>query len=151
MQNWHRAKQQEKGRDSVLDGLPAVLPALMHAQKTQRRAASVGFSGPDREWAFADVEEELAEVRDDPSEHEVGDLLFAAVQVARMLKVDAEQALRGATDRFSSRFRHVEQAAEEAGLALDEQSQEQLGKLWQQAKLTEMARGLDDGEASHHR
>ena len=151
MQNWHRAKQQEKGRDSVLDGLPAVLPALMHAQKTQRRAASVGFSGPDREWAFADVEEELAEVRDDPSEHEVGDLLFAAVQVARMLKVDAEQALRGATDRFSSRFRHVEQAAEEAGLALDEQSQEQLGKLWQQAKLAEMARGLDDGEASHHR
>ena len=123
----------------------------MHALKTQRRAASVGFSGPDLGWAFDDVEEELAEVRDDPSEHEVGDLIFAAVQVARMLKVDAEQALRGATDRFASRFRHVEKVASDAGLALDEQSQEQLGELWQQAKLAESARGLDDGPDHHHR
>ena len=151
IENWDRAKQHEKGRESALDGIPTALPALMHALKTQRRAASVGFSGPDLGWAFDDVEEELAEVRDDPSEHEVGDLIFAAVQVARMLKVDAEQALRGATDRFASRFRHVEKVASDAGLALDEQSQEQLGELWQQAKLAESARGLDDGSDHHHR
>ena len=143
--NWDHAKQAEKGRDSALDGIPGALPALMHALKTQKRAASVGFSGPDLDWAFGDVEDELAEVREDPSEHEVGDLLFAAVQVARMLNVDAEQALRGATDRFASRFRHVEQAAKSADLELARQSQETLLQLWQQAKEAE--RALSPGDS----
>lgn len=145
--NWEQAKQQEKGRDSALDGIPRAIPALMEAQKTQRRAASAGFGGPDLEWAFSDVEDELAEVRDDPSEHEVGDLIFAAVQVARMLDVDAEQALRGATKRFASRFRHVEQAAREGNIVLSEQSHEQLSQLWKQAKLAEFASTQPDSEA----
>ena len=143
--NWEQSKQQEKGRDSALDGIPVALPALVEALKTQRRAASVGFSGPDLEWAFADVDEELAEVREDPSEHEVGDLLFAAVQVARMLEVDAEQALRGATDRFASRFRHVEFLAKTDDLDLAQQPQEALHKLWQQAKIAEKGPTFGDG------
>ena len=142
--NWESSKREAKGRESVLDGIPIAIPALVHALKTQRRAASVGFSGPDLEWAFSDVDDELAEVREDPSEHEVGDLLFAAVQVARMLEVDAEQALRGATNRFSTRFRHVENLATEAGLDLATQSQKQLHQLWQQAKVAERARDFDD-------
>ena len=142
---WDQAKQQEKGRASALDGIPVVLPALVHALKTQRRAASVGFSGPDLEWAFADVDEELAEVRADPSEHEVGDLLFASVQVARMLNVDAELALRSATERFSTRFRHVEDAASKAGIELAQQPHGTLVELWQQAKSIEATLANDDG------
>ncbi len=142
--NWEQAKQAEKGRESALDGIPTALPALVQALKTQRRAASVGFSGPDLAWAFADVEEELAEVREDPSEHEVGDLLFASVQVARMLGVDAEQALRGATERFASRFRHVEIAAKQADLDLAQQPHETLLELWQQAKATESSPTFGD-------
>jgi len=151
MANWDRDKQAEKGRESALDGIPLAIPALMQALKTQRRAASAGFGGPDLEWAFADVESELAEVREDPSEHEVGDLLFAGVQVARMLDVDAEQALRGATQRFSTRFRHVERAAVSQGLELAKQPHEELVKLWQQAKLAESPSDYVDGSAHHHR
>ena len=143
--NWEQAKQQEKSRDSVLDGIPAALPALVEALKTQKRAASTGFSGPDLEWAFRDVEDELAEVREDPSEHEVGDLIFAAVQVARMLNVDAEQALRGATGRFTSQFRHVEKGAKAADLDLAQQPQETLLELWQQAKNAEKTLTSGDG------
>ena len=142
--NWESSKQQEKGRESALDGIPAAIPALVQALKVQRRASAAGFGGPDLDWAYADVEEELAEVREDPTEHEVGDLLFAAVQVARMLDVDAEQALRGATDRFSSRFRHVEKAAAATGIVLAEQSHKQLHTLWQQAKDAEKASDFDD-------
>ncbi len=143
--SWERAKQQAKGRESALDGIPAALPALMGAFKTQRRAASAGFGGPDLAWALADVDGELAELRADPSEEELGDLLFASVQVARMLDVDPEQALRGATGRFAWRFRHVESTARQDGTVLGEQTLEQLQQLWQHAKLAEKA--MIDGRA----
>lgn len=132
--NWEASKQVAKSRASAMDGIPSTLPSLMMAFKTQKRAASAGFGGPDLEWAFGDVEEELAEAKDDPSVHEVGDLLFAVVQVARMLEIDPEQALREATARFSTRFRHVEIQAKSEGLDLAHQPLEQLTELWQQAK-----------------
>ncbi len=132
--DWELAKQAEKGRDSLLDGIPASLPALLKALKVQRRAAATGFSGRDLEWALADVREELAEVTADPTEHEVGDLLYAAVQVARMLEVDPEHALDRATQRFSDRFREVERLAAERGINLADQSQAELGGLWSEAK-----------------
>ena len=84
LSNWEAIKRDEKGRNSAMDGIPSALPALLLALKVQKRAAGVGFDwegGP--EIAYADVADELAEVKEDPSEHEVGDLLFAAVQVAR--------------------------------------------------------------------
>lgn len=137
--SWETAKQEAKGRESALDGIPATLPALMGAFKTQRRAATAGFGGPDLAWALADVDDELAELREDPSEDELGDLLFAAVQVARMLDVDPEQALRGATSRFAWRFRHVETTARDGGITLADQPLEQLQQLWQQAKVAEKA------------
>ncbi len=132
--NWELAKKVEKQRDSVLDGIPSALPALVHALKNQKRAASTGFSGPDLNWALDDVAEELAEVTEDPSEHEIGDLLFAAVQVARMQGVDPEAALRGATGRFAERFRIVEATAEARGVALDTADQRTLTELWEEAK-----------------
>lgn len=132
--NWETAKRVEKERDSVMDGIPPALPALMHAMKTQKRAASVGFSGPDLDWALADVADELAEVTADPSAHEVGDLLYAAVQVARMLDVNPEFALREASTRFADRFRIVESTATSEGVTLADESHQQLQQRWQQAK-----------------
>jgi tetrapyrrole methylase family protein/MazG family protein len=132
--NWELAKQKEKQRESVMDGLPNALPALLQALKIQKRAAATGFTGPDLAWALADVAEELAEVTEDPSEHEVGDLLYAAVQVARMLDIDPESALRAATGRFSTRFRHVERAAADSGRPLAAMNQTTFEELWIEAK-----------------
>ncbi|MEO0494736.1 MAG: nucleoside triphosphate pyrophosphohydrolase [Actinomycetota bacterium] len=135
--NWEAIKAAEKQRDSALDGIPPSLPGLALAAKIQKKAASAGFDWDGGvEVAYADVEDELAEVKADPSEHEVGDLLFAGVQVARRLDVDPEAALRGAAHRFASRFRHVEQLAgsPEALAAADEA---QLSAWWAMAKSAE--------------
>lgn len=131
---WEAAKQIEKSRESAMDGIPTTLPALMHALKTQKRAASVGFTGPDLGWALGDVADELAEVTEDPSAHEVGDLLYAAVQVARMLDVNPELALREASERFAERFRIVERSAHSDGATLADESYEALGRRWADAK-----------------
>lgn len=143
LSNWEASKQVEKQRESAMDGIPAVLPALLHALKTQRRASGSGFSGPDLAWALQDVADELAEVTQDPSEHEVGDLLYAAVQVARMLDVNPEFALRGASERFADRFRIVEAGAASDGADLSSESHEQLQQRWQHAKsqLQDLASG----------
>lgn len=136
--NWEAIKREEKGRQSAMDGIPPALPALLLALKVQKRAAGTGFDwdgGP--EVAYADVEDELAEVRDDPSEHEVGDLLFAAVQVARRLDVDPESALRGAAVRFQQRFRTVEELADAQGVDLGAAEEILLAALWTEAKQRE--------------
>jgi tetrapyrrole methylase family protein/MazG family protein len=138
--NWEAIKREEKGRASAMDGIPPALPALLLALKVQKRAAGTGFDregGP--EVAYADVEDELAELRDDPSEHEVGDLLFAAVQVARRLEVDPESALRGAASRFQQRFRVVEELAAAEGLDLGVAEEIRLTALWNAAKQRETA------------
>ncbi|MDW3217723.1 MAG: nucleoside triphosphate pyrophosphohydrolase [Acidimicrobiales bacterium] len=138
LSNWEAIKREEKGRESAMDGIPSALPALLFALKSQKRAAGVGFDwsgGP--EVAYADVEDELAEVREDPSEHEVGDLLFAAVQVARRLDIDPESALRGAANRFIRRFRSVEAMAADDGLDIAGASVPELESLWQRAKAAD--------------
>lgn len=120
-----------------MDGIPAALPGLTLAAKVQKRARSAGFDWEGGvEVAYADVEAELGEVRNDPSEHEVGDLLFAAVQVARRLDVDPEDAIRGAVRRFTSRFRIVEALAGDAA-ALETADERQLAEWWSQAKTHE--------------
>jgi len=132
--NWELSKLEEKERESLMDGVPSALPALLQALKVQKRAAATGFTGPDLGWALADVADELTEVTEDPSEHEVGDLLYAAVQVARMLDIDPESALRAATGRFSTRFRHVERIAADRSLTLAALNLTTLEELWIEAK-----------------
>jgi tetrapyrrole methylase family protein/MazG family protein len=132
--NWEQLKRREKGRDSLLDGVPEVLPALSRAHELQSRAATVGFDWPNLEGVVAKVQEEIAEVLAPGASRpdEVGDLLFAVVNLSRHLGVDPEQALRRASARFERRFKAMEKAGTLSGLSLEE-----LDRLWEAAKAAE--------------
>lgn len=132
--SWEEIKQAEKGRASVMEGIPSALPALLYAYKVQRKARSTGFAYPDLAAAAADVRAELAEVLDDPSAAEAGDLLFAATGVAVHLEHDPESALRGAAGRFRDRFVVVERLAAEEGVAVAGADEATLDRWWRQAK-----------------
>ena len=107
--NWDVIKLQEKGRDSVMDGIPQTLPALLRAVKVQKRAVAAGLAADDRPRApFMDTEGALAELRADPNEHTLGELLLAAVELGRRIKIDPEDALRAATERAESHYRALE-------------------------------------------
>jgi tetrapyrrole methylase family protein/MazG family protein len=134
VKNWEQIKREEKGRSSLMDGIPGDLPSLLHAHKVQRKAASVGFDWPTIDPVYDKVLEELDEVRADPSDDEVGDLLFAVANLARHLGVDPEAALRGATAKFRERFRGVEALAAERGLDLAEADLAVLDELWESVK-----------------
>ncbi len=137
--NWEQIKAEEKSRSSLMDDIPLALPAPARADKLQRRAASVGFDWADLEQVLAKVDEEIAELRDaighhESVIHELGDLLFAVVNVARHVGVDSELALRRANERFEHRFRHVEDAAAVGGRDLDTMTVEEMDVLWEEAK-----------------
>lgn len=126
---------------SVLDDIPYALPALMRAQKIQKRAASVGFDWPNIDGVIDKLHEELGELKqavasNDPTQitDELGDVLFSVVNLSRHLHVKAEEALRAANLKFVTRFQRMEQAAFAQGKALSDFSLEQLESLWQQAK-----------------
>lgn len=127
------AERKEKDDPSVLAGIALALPALERAQKLQKRAARTGFDWPDESGPRAKIVEELDEISaarsDAEREEEVGDLLFAVVNLARFLKIDAEEALRKANRKFEKRFRTIEQAEGFAALPLDAKE-----ALWQAAK-----------------
>ena len=108
--NWDAIKLQEKGWESVMDGIPPTLPALLRAVKVLKRAAAAGLVAKDcPRGEFADTEQALAQLRADPSEHSLGELLLAAVELGRRLKVDPEDALRSATERSRLHYRALEQ------------------------------------------
>ena len=134
MANWEQIKKAEKGRASLMDGIPGDLPSLLYAHKVQRKAASVGFDWPGVGDVYPKVAEELAEVQADPGPEELGDLLFAVVNVARHLGVDPEAALRGATAKFRDRFAAVERLADERGLELAALDLAGLDALWDEVK-----------------
>ena len=137
--NWEELKNAEKQRESLMDDIPTALPGIARADKIQRRVASVGFDWPDDEPVFAKVEEELGELHEvradrDLATAELGDLLFAAVNLARHLDVDPEIALARANDTFVERFRVVEQLAEDANVRLRDCDLTELDRLWETAK-----------------
>ncbi|MEM8918898.1 MAG: nucleoside triphosphate pyrophosphohydrolase [Pseudomonadota bacterium] len=136
---WEQIKAEERateGKAKTLDGVALALPALLRAQKIQKRAARVGFDWPDIAPVKAKVLEELEEVEQATTKEELhdelGDLLFAAVNLARHHKVDAEQALRDATTKFSERFNTVEETVQQD---MKEMSIDELEDAWQKAKL----------------
>jgi uncharacterized protein YabN with tetrapyrrole methylase and pyrophosphatase domain len=119
-ENWDRIKREQEGRVGVFHDVPNALPALLHARKVQQRAKAVGFEYADAEGALADLDDELRELKDDLSSHErraeeLGDVLFAAVNVARKLEVDPELELRRASERFRRRVEVAERLAREKG------------------------------------
>jgi tetrapyrrole methylase family protein/MazG family protein len=134
--NWDQIKDDERGarRESLMDGVPPGMPALQRASKVQNRAAKTGFDWDRAAAVVPKVREELDEldaVLDDPmrAESELGDVLFSVVNLARHLGVDGEVALRGAIERFETRFRQMEAAGPLDGLSLDE-----LNERWEEAK-----------------
>lgn len=145
---WESIKAEERasqqGAVSVLDDVPRALPAITRASKLQKRAASVGFDWDQPLQVMDKLDEELAEIRDALSQgdqaavaDEVGDLLFAVVNLARHLKVEPEQALRGTNRKFERRFRFVEQAFQTQGRSLSEADLEAMEAQWQAAKALE--------------
>lgn len=142
IQNWEQIKKKEKGQSTqtdVLKNVPKSMPALMRSGKVQHKAAHIGFDFRDVSEAMDKLREEIAEVEEDIRNgndlaEECGDLLFAAVNVVRMLKVEPEIALQNATDKFIDRFTHVEQIAVSHGIDMQNCDIEQLDAIWDEAK-----------------
>jgi nucleoside triphosphate diphosphatase len=140
-----RKSEAEGKRPSALDGVGEALPALARAEKLQRRAARVGFDWPDLPPVLDKIAEELGEVRELVDRgatgpvlaEEIGDLLFAVVNLARHAAADPEQTLRAACRKFERRFRAVEQGLAQAGIAVESASLERMEEEWQQVKAQE--------------
>ena len=155
LRNWEISKREarasrEKGPASILDGVPAAMPALQRAQRLQGKASRVGFDWPDAGGAARKVSEEWTELEEamrggDPKavEAEMGDFLFAAVNLARKLGVNAEGAARASTGRFIARFRHMEEALRAKGLSPEDAPSDALEALWREAKDA----GADNGRS----
>jgi tetrapyrrole methylase family protein / MazG family protein len=146
LRNWENIKEAErkqKGKHlekGILDGISKSLPGLSRAQKYQDRAAHVGFDWPEIEGVREKVLEEWREVEeatDETREKELGDLLFAVVNLIRWYKLDAESALRKANHSFYRRFKHIEAGARAAGKKMTEMSLDEMEALWQEAKKQE--------------
>jgi len=148
LHNWELLKQNERrekaGKASALDGVPKELPALLRAHRLQEKASRVGFDWKEAGEVFRKVEEELSELKTAARtaglqriEEELGDLLFALVNLARFLQVNPEDALRKAITRFITRFQYMEEAMAERGKDLSEASLEEMDALWEEAKARE--------------
>ncbi|MBD0316154.1 MAG: nucleoside triphosphate pyrophosphohydrolase [Nitrospiraceae bacterium] len=174
LNQWEEIKRAERqaagGAQSALDGVPKTLPALLRAYQTQARAARVGFDWPHNaaglEQIFGKIAEEVAELREALSENEaakqtssspesvgrehleaeLGDIFFSLVNLARFLKVNPEEALRGSTNRFTDRFHLVEAQASEQGRTLADMTLADMDALWERAK--ERLRGSHSGGSS---
>ena len=147
--NWERIKAEQEAREGIFHHVPETLPALLYARKLQRRAAAIEFEYPDVAGALADLEDELYELREalaevgepapeaEPDPHvfeEVGDVLFAAVNVARRLNVDPELALRAMARRFADRVERAEELATGDGKVFTELTLDEKDRYFDAAK-----------------
>lgn len=145
LRNWEDLKQKEKNQKTAADSVDAVaksLPGLWRAEKMQKKAAKAGFDWPDVSGALDKLSEELSELKTaiaegSNMEEELGDLLFAAVNVSRFIESDPEDALAGACDKFARRFRQVEEAAATQGKALQNMELSEMDALWDSVKTQE--------------
>jgi tetrapyrrole methylase family protein/MazG family protein len=143
--NWEQIKQRERqaatGKASALDGVPRELPALLRAHRLQEKASRVGFDWKEAQEVYRKVEEELGELQvamreqqPDRMEAELGDLLFALVNLSRFIAVNPEDALRKTIARFIARFRYIEEALTRRGASLRDATLAQMDALWDEAK-----------------
>lgn len=143
--SWDNVKMQTKSQKSqaeAMDSVSKALPSLMRSTKIQQKAAKVGFDWENVDGAFDKLTEEVAELKEaiskgdkDHQIEELGDLLFSVVNVARFLKIDSEEALYRACDKFSDRFRKVEQLANERNIDMKAAKLEELDSLWDEVKI----------------
>lgn len=156
-ESWERIKAEERARESEentgpggrLDGIARTLPAMMRAEKLQKRASRHGFDWPGIEPVFDKLHEEIDELKEawqafrtgqgdeDAVEEELGDLLFVCVNLARFMKVNPEQAVGRTNHKFEARFRAIEQALERQGRSFDNETLETLDEIWQSVKGVE--------------
>jgi tetrapyrrole methylase family protein / MazG family protein len=136
--NWEQIKMTE-GRESVIDGVPRALPALLKAHRMQDKASKVGFDWSHRDDVWRKVREEIGELEHavacgEGVQEELGDVLFSLVNYARFLGVNPEDALRGTIDKFATRFRHVERRLQEQGRDMASATLEEMDVYWEEAK-----------------
>ncbi len=143
-QNWEAEKHKEKGRESRLDGVPNSLPSLIRAQRLQQKASYAGFDWEKIEQVWGKVNEEIIELKEaeisgnnQHIEEEMGDLLFAIVNLSRHLNISSEDALRKTNQKFIRRFKKVEEGIKAKGKKLIEASLEEMDSIWNEAKHNE--------------
>ena len=136
-QRWEAAKQREKGRESVLDGVPRTLPALNRARRLQEKASSVGFDWQQVDDVWAKVAEEIDELREACTagdhaamQEEFGDVLFSLVNLGRFLGLSGEDALRQAIGKFEQRFRGIEQELARRGRRIEDATLDEMDGIW---------------------
>ena len=144
LKNWEQIKKEEKGKEDrlyITDGIPKHLPALVRAEKLQKKVKRYGFEWADVGPALDKVEEEFAEFRaalesgdHDHAQEEFGDILFSLVNVSRYQKISAEEALRHSTNKFIRRFNYIEDAFNHDGDKMKEATLEELDTLWDKSK-----------------
>ena len=143
-QNWEAAKHKEKGRDSRLDGVPKNLPALVRAQRLQQKASYAGFDWDKVEQVWEKIHEEILELKEAQLsnnkkhvEEEIGDVIFAVVNLARFLDISAENSLRKTNKKFINRFKKVEKGIAEQKKEMDDATLEEMDAIWNKAKRNE--------------
>lgn len=141
-ENWEQIKLKSENRKSVLQGVPKMLPALLRAQRLQDKAANVGFDWEDAAGVLNKIREEINEVETSQSaaelEDEIGDLIFSLVNLCRFRRINAEDALRKSTEKFIKRFSYIEQQLTRAGKRVDQADTQELDRLWEAAKITDI-------------
>ncbi len=141
LKNWENIKLKEGNKESILDGVPKHLPALIKAYRVQSKAGRVGFDWEDYGGAFAKLYEELDELKESVEsedknriEEELGDLLFAIANLSRKLEINPEDALRGTIAKFDRRFKYIEKSIAGQGKIMKDTTLEEMDKLWEEAK-----------------
>lgn len=146
-ENWESIKMQE-GKESVLDGIPKPLPALIRAQRMQEKAANIGFDWPESDEAWNKFEEEISEFKSALKNHsvtnaqqELGDLLFSIVNIARHEGLNTEDSLRQTNRKFKKRFRYIEKKVDEQNRTVEDATLEEMDAMWEEAKTLENTNG----------
>ena len=135
---WEQVKLKEKGGNkTVLGGIPDSLPSIVKAYRIQDKVANVGFDWEKREDVWEKVKEEIAEFEADPSEAELGDVLFALINAARLYKLKPDNALEQTNLKFIRRFNYIEERARETGRDLKTMTLAEMDELWNEAKKAE--------------
>ena len=140
--NWELTKQKEKKRDSVLDGVPIALPALLRARRIQEKAAGVGFDWDKKDQVFNKIKEEVGELKEalnsnNGIEEELGDVLFSVVNLSRHLNLNPEKTLKLSIEKFSKRFKRIEKDLKNKNIQMQNLSLKELDAIWKKNKLSD--------------